>query len=102
MGDLSPAFGKRLEKNIPYDEVPDREVLNEAQRDADIPRSLNAREMADFIINSWEGAIVRMKVQKNTDALRLFDRMIFNGSGQPGASSKGGIGNGKRAKAGNR
>jgi len=64
------------------------------------PGSLNIRETADFIVNSWEGAIVRMKVQKNTEALRLFDRMIFDGILRPATvRNKGGTGNGKRCKA---
>jgi TetR/AcrR family transcriptional repressor of nem operon len=75
-------------------------VLNEALRDGAIPNSFNARETADFIINSWEGAIMRMKVQKNTEALRLFDRMIFDGIIKPiTVHNKGGSGNGKRREA---
>lgn len=100
MGDLSPAFRKRLEEIFVMMRSRIEGVLNEALRGGDLPGSLNAREMADFIINSWEGAIVRMKVQKNTEALRLFDRMIFNGILKPTTiHTKGGIGSGRRRKA---
>ncbi len=99
MGDLSPAFRKRLEEIFLMLRSRIEEVLNELLRDGDLPGSLNACEMADFIINSWEGAILRMKIQKNTEALRLFDRMIFNGIlKSTKIHSKGGIGNGKRRK----
>ena len=102
MGDLSPAFRKRLEEIFLMMRSRVEEVLKEALLVGDLPGSLNARETADFIINSWEGAIVRMKVQKNTEALRLFDRMIFGGILKPAIiHTKGGIGNGKRHKAGN-
>ncbi len=100
MGDLSPAFRKRLEEIFLMMRSRIEGVLNEALRDGAIPGSLDARETADFIINSWEGAIVRMKVQKNTEALRLFDRMIFGCILKPiTVHNKGGTGNGKRRKA---
>ncbi|MGD0886330.1 MAG: TetR family transcriptional regulator C-terminal domain-containing protein [Thermodesulfovibrionales bacterium] len=85
MGDLSPAFRKRLEEIFLMMRSRIAGVLNEALRGGDLPGSLNANEMADFIVNSWEGAIVRMKVQKNTEALQLFDRMIFDSILKPTA-----------------
>ena len=100
MGDLSPAFRKRLEEIFLMMRSRIEEVLKEALLGGDLPGSLNIRETADFIVNSWEGAIVRMKVQKNTEALRLFDRMIFDGILRPATvRNKGGTGNGKRCKA---
>jgi TetR/AcrR family transcriptional repressor of nem operon len=100
MGDLSPTFRKRLEEIFLIMRSRIEGVLNEALRVGELPGSLNARETADFIVNSWEGAIVRMKVQKNTEALRLFDRMIFGGILKPTTvHNKGGAGNGKRRKA---
>jgi len=100
MGDLSPVFRKRLEEIFLMMRSQIEGVLNDAVRGGAVPCSLNARETADFIINSWEGAIMRMKVQKNTEALRLFDRMIFDGILRPiTVHNRGGIGNGKRRKA---
>ena len=100
MGDLSPVFRKRLEEIFLMIRSRIEEVLNEALRGGAIPGSLDARETADFIINSWEGAIVRMKVQKNAEALRLFDRMIFDDILKPvTVHNKGGTGNGKRREA---
>jgi TetR/AcrR family transcriptional repressor of nem operon len=99
MGDLSPAFRKRLEEIFLMMRSRVEGVLNEALLSGDLPGPLKAREMADFIINSWEGALVRMKVQKNTEALRLFDKMIFDGILKPTTvHTKGGTGNGKRRK----
>jgi len=77
MGDLSPAFRKKLEEIFIKMRAPLEEGLNEARQKGEIPDSLDTRDTADFIINSWEGAILRMKVQKNAEPLRLFDRMIF-------------------------
>lgn len=100
MGDLSPAFRKRLEEIFLMMRAPVEEVLTEARQRGDILNSAEVLEIADFIINSWEGAIMRMKVQKNTEPLRLFDRMIFNGLLKHRQSTKairkGGISNGRR------
>jgi len=99
MGDLSSAFRKRLEEIFLVMRSPIEEVLNEARQDGDLPESLNARDTADFIINSWEGAILRMKVQKNTGPLLLFDRMIFGGILKSSEiHNKGGISNGWKCK----
>lgn len=98
MGDLSPAFRERLEKIFLMMRSKIEEVLDEARQGGDLPDSLNARETADFIINSWEGAILRMKVWKNTEPLRLFDRMIFNSILKTTVShNKGGDSYGKKS-----
>lgn len=79
MGDLNPAFRKKLENIFQMMVAPVEKLLNEARKRKELSRKVDTGEMADFIINSWEGAILRMKVQKNPDALRLFDKMIFDG-----------------------
>jgi TetR/AcrR family transcriptional repressor of nem operon len=79
MGDLNPAFRKKLEEIFRMMVSTVENLLKAAQQRGELPKNMNTRETADFIINCWEGAILRMKVQKNSDALRLFDRMIFDG-----------------------
>jgi len=79
MGDLNPAFRKKLEEIFQMLVSPIEKLLKAAQEREELPQNVDTRELADFIINSWEGAILRMKVQKNPDALRLFDKMIFDG-----------------------
>lgn len=39
--------------------------------------SLDPREAADFILNSWEGALLRMKTESSVQPLLLFENMIF-------------------------
>jgi TetR/AcrR family transcriptional regulator, transcriptional repressor for nem operon len=39
--------------------------------------SLNAREIAAFLVNSWEGAVLRAKVQQDRSPLDLFATVIF-------------------------
>jgi len=83
MGDLNPAFREKLEDIFRMMVSPIEKLLTEAQQRGELSRDMDTRETADFIINCWEGAILRMKVQKNPDALRLFDRMIFDGLLKP-------------------
>ena len=85
MGDLNPAFRKKLEEIFKMMVAPVEKLLKAAQERDELSPNRDTREMADFIINSWEGAILRMKVQKSPDALRLFDKMIFNGFLKPAA-----------------
>jgi len=78
MGDLNPAFRNKLEEIFQSMVSPVERLLKEAQTRKELSKKVDTREMADFLINSWEGAILRMKVQKNPDALRLFARMMFD------------------------
>jgi TetR/AcrR family transcriptional repressor of nem operon len=38
---------------------------------------LDPEQTAYFILNSWEGALTRMKTEKSLQPLEVFDRMIF-------------------------
>jgi len=77
MGDISPAFRVKLEEIFLMIRRPVEALLAEARQKGEVSFRTSEREMADFIINSWEGAILRMKAQKSTEALELFNRMIF-------------------------
>jgi len=47
-------------------------LQNEIKEDADVPL------LANFIINSWQGAALRMKADKTTDALWKFYHVVFD------------------------
>jgi TetR/AcrR family transcriptional repressor of nem operon len=64
MGDLSEIFRKKLGQG--------------AVELGDISPSWNLDNLSDFILNSWEGALVRMKVTKDTSPLILFDKILFD------------------------
>lgn len=46
--------------------------LEEVSKDLDIPQTAN------FLINSWQGAMLRMKADKTTEPLNNFYKVIFN------------------------
>ncbi len=78
LGDLSPVFQEKLSKAI--DTMVDyyTMILSEAQAAGEIPKDLNAKEAASFIVTSWHGALIRMKVSKGVGPLKNHKKFIFN------------------------
>lgn len=48
-----------------------------AQADGSILTTFAPDELADFLLASWEGAILRMKVERNGEPLERFKRIFF-------------------------
>jgi TetR/AcrR family transcriptional regulator, transcriptional repressor for nem operon len=62
--------------------------LGEAQRNGDIPASSNVQEMADLLVDCWEGAALRSRLRRNPTSLNaMLDFYIGSvaaaGAGQP-------------------
>jgi TetR/AcrR family transcriptional regulator, transcriptional repressor for nem operon len=77
MGDRNPDFRKKLnqvfidiKKNIAAH-------LDQARKLGMISNSMSVEETTDFILNSWEGTLMQMKVSKSMTPYQIFDRMIF-------------------------
>jgi TetR/AcrR family transcriptional regulator, transcriptional repressor for nem operon len=49
------------------------------QRDGSIRSDLPAATVAGFLLNSWEGAVLRAKVTKQGDPLSAFEELAFAG-----------------------
>jgi TetR/AcrR family transcriptional regulator, transcriptional repressor for nem operon len=77
MGVLSEAFQTKLKAVLDAMKASIRECLEQAQESNEISDQLNADEIADFILNSWEGAFLRMKAEGNTGPLILFQNTVF-------------------------
>jgi TetR/AcrR family transcriptional repressor of nem operon len=54
------------------------DVLREAIDRGDLPRSTKPDELAGFLLNSYEGALVRMKAEKSDEPLHTFLHFAFN------------------------
>ncbi|WP_394779317.1 TetR family transcriptional regulator C-terminal domain-containing protein [Undibacterium sp.] len=52
-------------------------VVEEAQAVGEMSLEFSARELASFLLNSWEGAMMRAKIDKSGDALDSFMRLAF-------------------------
>jgi TetR/AcrR family transcriptional repressor of nem operon len=54
------------------------DVLREAAERGDLPKSTQPDELAEFLLNSYEGALVRMKAEKSDKPLENFLHFAFN------------------------
>jgi len=57
--------------------APFAECIAEAQRAGEIDSTFTPAELAEFLLASWEGAILRMKVDRGPAALDRFRKIIF-------------------------
>jgi TetR/AcrR family transcriptional repressor of nem operon len=52
--------------------------VREGQKVGEIRTDLAAEDLAEFALNSWEGALLRMKVDKAARPMELFQSMLFD------------------------
>lgn len=57
---------------------PLRRFIAEAQAAGEIDSKFDPVDLAEFLLASWEGAILRMKVERAPAALERFKTIIFN------------------------
>lgn len=77
MAAQSEAFRARLEEI--FDGWVDRyaEVLSQAQQLGEIPPHLDVHELAEFWLNSWQGAVLRAKTIRSIVPLQTFLNVMF-------------------------
>ncbi len=63
-------------------------TIREGQSDGSIAANLNAQEVARFLVNSWEGAVVRMKIVNSRQPLDDFFSVAFPLLVRPKRSSR--------------
>jgi TetR/AcrR family transcriptional regulator, transcriptional repressor for nem operon len=78
MGVISEAFRAKLRQVFSRMNRDIRECLEQARERNDIAPELDLTATADFILNSWEGALLRMKAECDTEPLVLFEKMVFD------------------------
>jgi TetR/AcrR family transcriptional repressor of nem operon len=74
---LNETFGKKLDKAFDAMQQTIMELLRSARIKKQIPDSLDNAETAAFILTSWEGALMRMKVTRNELPYTIFQKMVF-------------------------
>ena len=74
---LNDDFREKL--NGVLDRVKDkiREYLRDAKKKQEVSPSLDIDETADFILSSFQGALLQAKVAKSAGPLRVFEKTIF-------------------------
>lgn len=77
MADLSDAFRAKAEEALTAMRDTFARCLEAARQRGEIDPTTDPLETADFLLNSWEGALLRMKAHKDVKALEIFCRTIF-------------------------
>ena len=77
MGDLNEAFRVRLQLVFIRVQSMMVELLDQAREAGEVDSGLQSEDVAGFILNSWQGAILQMKVAKSTEPLKTFERVVF-------------------------
>lgn len=77
MADINENFREKLKDA--FDAIKNNVAiqLEEAQERKEISDSLNVRDLTDFIVSSWQGALLQMKVTRSTAPRKAFEQMIF-------------------------
>ena len=78
MGDLHADFAEKIGQSFQQMESRFLKCLQDAQQSGEINKTVDIKEAAYFILNSWEGAVVRMKVERSLKPLEILDNFIFN------------------------
>jgi TetR/AcrR family transcriptional repressor of nem operon len=77
MADQSEAFRARLDEIFRGWSTRYAYCLREAQQAGEISAELDVDELAEFWLNSWQGAVLRAKTIRSTAPLRTFLNMMF-------------------------
>lgn len=77
MADHSELFRTRLEEVLSEYRAKIARCFREAQQVGDLRADLDAERLAGFCLNSWEGALLRMKVAKSYEPLDDFLFVMF-------------------------
>ena len=73
----SKLLRERLEGIFQEWRAPFASCIAEAQTAGEIDSTFDPMDLAEFLLASWEGAILRMKVERGPAALDRFKRIIF-------------------------
>lgn len=77
LADQNEAFRVRIEQFFADWRVRLAQCLKQAQSAGELPSHLDADKLALFWLNSWEGALLQMKISKNPTPLRVFMDFMF-------------------------
>ncbi len=77
MGDLSPPFQAKLKEAMDFMVDMYTDIIREGQESGIISPKLDAKKAAEFLVSSWEGALLHMKIEKDPAPLENHQRFIF-------------------------
>ncbi len=78
MADVSPLIAKAASQMFRVEDLPVIDCLKEAQVTGDLGTSIDVYELSDLIRDSWLGALIMMKANKNPEPLYIFLKNLRN------------------------
>ena len=75
--DHSALLRQRVAKHFTAWSAVFEKCISEGQQKGQIASQLPAASLADFVLNSWEGALLRMRVEKSDAPLMEFKAIVF-------------------------
>jgi TetR/AcrR family transcriptional repressor of nem operon len=79
VGSVSPLLQASLSLNFAFWQGGITSVLREAIEKGDLAKSTNAEALAGFVLNSWEGALMRSQTDRSDAPLDDFLHYVFEG-----------------------
>ncbi|MGE0684332.1 MAG: TetR family transcriptional regulator C-terminal domain-containing protein [Candidatus Binatia bacterium] len=77
LADVNPAFRPAIECAFQRIQSYFTACLGEAQQVGELNTKMNAEELGFFLLNSWQGALLRMKASGSDEPLRIFVQVMF-------------------------
>ncbi|GAB4342331.1 MAG: TetR/AcrR family transcriptional regulator [Calditrichia bacterium] len=77
MGDQNEAFRQKIAEVWQKMTGAVAAALEQARQVGELPVDFPVQKTAEFIVNSWEGALIRQKITRNSEPLDLFEEIIF-------------------------
>ncbi|MCB1042796.1 MAG: TetR family transcriptional regulator C-terminal domain-containing protein [Acidobacteria bacterium] len=77
LADQNPKMSGILERKWAQQRMLFQANLEEAQREGELSPALSPGDLADFLINAWQGAMMRMKLTHSDIPLRQFLAVTF-------------------------
>ena len=76
MSDSNEAIRHKVKQVLRRNTQLFKEVLDEAKEAGEIRQSADTKFIAEFILNAWEGTLLRMKASKSREPLDIFLKML--------------------------
>jgi len=78
LADQSRPIRDRLASTFAAWSRPIEACIRDAQKAGEVSRDVDPTALADFLLNSFEGAMLRMKVEKDSSPLDQFMTLVFS------------------------
>jgi TetR/AcrR family transcriptional regulator, transcriptional repressor for nem operon len=79
IAEASPQLRKRISASFDHWQHTIATVIGQAVAQKELPAGTDPESLAGFLLNSWEGALLRSQADKSNAALQTFTRHVFDG-----------------------